>query len=908
MATIPGGTIDFAYEMFLANQWVDVSADVHAAGDTVPITSGRPNESSGQPDPTRCELVLNNDTDKYSTDNPVGPYYGHIGRNTPIRSARNLAKDAFGRVVANHWNNADTGQAYTLLGAGGSILFSDWQVTGSVGTMSVPVANGLRRVTLPITVEDIDIAASFSLPFTDVLGGQLDAGITLREQGSGRHYYVFLQVTAAEVVQVAIFDTTDGTIVGPVTVAGVTHTSGQLLRLRASIEGHTIRAKAWVASAGEPYAWQLSFHDERITTAGVVGVRVGTSGTNTNVKPVVWSVDNVVVRSMRFSGELSSIKHRWGESDNDRYVVIEASGLSWRMGHGVSPLHSALYRGIIRLAVPSLAYWPAEDGEFSTSLASAVGGTSMYVAGPTKFADYDGAFASGPLPTINGATWTGPVPDYVDTTGVILLRYLMHIPAAGLTDGDLISQLFTAGSAHHWEVKYVVGGFVKLQCWSKDDVLLLNTIATSDDIRDKNIMVSVLLVQNGANIDYTISTLVLGLTFLFTVTGSLAAQTISKAKQVTFSPYGQLTDTVIGHISVRKSDNGVVFDMPSQAAAWAGELAGNRMNRLCAEEGIDFSWRGDLSITPAMGPQRPDTLLNLLRECAEVDLGTLGEPRNSIGYHYRALNSMLNQPSTATLDYAAEHILSPFVPTTDDQLVHNDVTVTRSGGSSATSEIKTGPMSVLDPSQGGIGRYDHTVTVNAWLDSQLPDIATWLTHLGTVVATRYPRVRVNLAVLPDALVWALLDLAVDDRFVINNPRGGQTPNAISQLARGFAEEQTPFSHYLTLNAVPESPYQILVYDGVEARYDTDGSDLTSAINSTVNTFQVDVPSGPLWTTAPADMPILFVISGEVMSVGAIAGTSSPQTFSSVTRSVNGVIKSHIAGAPVELFDPAVAGP
>lgn len=906
MATLPGGVIDFAYEMFLVNQWVDVSTDVHAAGDTVPISSGRPNESSGQPEPSRCELVLTNDTDKYSTDNPVGPYSGYIGRNTPIRTARNMAKDTFTRTVSNHWNNADTGQTYSLFGAGGSILFSDWQVTGSVGTMSVPVANGLRRVTLPLTFEDIDVAASFSLPFTDVLGGPLDAGVTLREQGSGRQYYVFLQVTTAEVVQVAIFDSTDGTIAGPVTVAGITHTSGQLLRLRASIEGHTIRAKVWVASAGEPYAWQLSLHDERITTAGVPGIRVGTSSANTNVKPIVWSVDNVVVRSMRFSGELSSIKHRWGDSDNDRYVVIEASGLSWRMGHGVSPLHSALYRGITRLTVPPVAYWPAEDGEFATSLASAVGGTSMYVAGPTKFADYDGALASGPLPTVNGATWTGPVPDYVDT-GVILFRYLLHIPAAGLVDGDLISQLFTAGSAHHWEVKYVTGGFVRLQCWSKDDVLLLSTIATSDDIRGEDIMVSVLLVQSGANVDYTVSTLVLGLQFLFLVSGTLAAQTIGKAKQVTFAPYGQLTDTVVGHISVRKHDNGVVFDMPNQAAAWVGELAGNRMKRLCAEEGIDFSWRGDLSLTAAMGPQRPDTMLDLLKECADADLGTLGEPRSALGYHYRTLNATYNQPATATLDYAAEHILSPFVPETDDQLVHNDVTVSRTRGSSARAEVKTGPMSVLDPSQGGIGRYEYPVTVNVQDDSQLQDIATWLAHLGTVVATRYPRVRVNLAVLPDALVWSLLDLAVDDRFVINNPRSGQTPNAISQLARGFAEQQTPFSHYLTLNATPESPYQILTYDSAEARYDTDGSDLTSSINSSVNSFQVDVPSGPLWTVDPADMPILFVIGGEVISVGAVSGATSPQTFSSVTRSVNGVVKGHNAGDPVELFDPAVVG-
>jgi len=48
-----------------------------------------------------------------------------------------------------------------------------------------------------------------------------------------------------------------------------------------------------------------------------------------------------------------------------------------------------------------------------------------------------------------------------------------------------------------------------------------------------------------------------------------------------------------------------------------------------------------------------------------------------------------------------------------------------------------------------------------------------------------------------------------------------------------------------------------------------------------------------------------MVGGEEMSVGTITGASSPQTFSNVTRSVNGVVKSHSTGAVVHLKRPGV---
>jgi hypothetical protein len=63
-------------------------------------------------------------------------------------------------------------------------------------------------------------------------------------------------------------------------------------------------------------------------------------------------------------------------------------------------------------------------------------------------------------------------------------------------------------------------------------------------------------------------------------------------------------------------------------------------------------------------------------------------------------------------------------------------------------------------------------------------------------------------------------------------------------------------------------------------------------------------SGPTWSTDPTDVPWDVTVGGERMTVTSVTGADSPQTWT-VTRSVNGVVKSHAAGADVRLADPMI---
>jgi hypothetical protein len=69
-------------------------------------------------------------------------------------------------------------------------------------------------------------------------------------------------------------------------------------------------------------------------------------------------------------------------------------------------------------------------------------------------------------------------------------------------------------------------------------------------------------------------------------------------------------------------------------------------------------------------------------------------------------------------------------------------------------------------------------------------------------------------------------------------------------------------------------------------------------------IQVAVTDGALWTTDPAECPFDIRCGGEVMTVTAVSGSSSPQTMT-VTRSVNGVVKGQVAGEDVRLAQPAI---
>lgn len=899
----PHAPRDVAVELYL-NGWTNITGDVYNR-DGIQITRGRQNEQGAVP-PSSCNLTLNNRDGRYSPRNPTGPYYGSIGRNTPLRVAIRTAKDAFARTVSNGWGSADVGGAWSTFGLGGSILASQWNVASGVGTISVPVADALRLSYLGGQLyRDVDVAVTASASVSDITGAALEFVVALGGVSTTDWFRVIVKVSTAEVVTVAIVHYDGAVIVGDTTVTGLTY-SGQQLRIRAQVDGHTIRAKTWAASAAEPYAWTVEGRSDLLfgRAAGWVGVQGGLYSGNTNA-PVTFSFDNFEVRSNRFHGEVSNWPTQWDTSGNDVYAQIEAAGILRRLGQGAAPMRSTLFRGYTTASPALLGYWPVEDGADSTEIASGIGGPPMQLkGGTTQFASNTSFVGSAAIAKSNACQWSADIFGAADT-GKIQAVFLMELPESGETDQDAVFRINSSGTAAFWDLTYGTAnnGSLELRVYDQSRVLIHSSGFVFTDLNGAPKQVSIQLEQDGSDVDYVMSVLSPGDTSGPVPGGTVTSRTVGACLGVMANQYRQCTGTAFGHIAVR---NYVVsiFALVNQLKAYHGETARARIQRLCSENSVSFAEMSDgVTKTALMGVEARDTFLTLVGEAVSADMGSLIESRNTLGLIYRVRHDLYNQAAPLTLDYDAGHIVPPFRPVEDDQTLRNDVTVTRKGGSSYQVQQLTGPLAVTDPSSGvGAGRYDTEVTLNLAYDSQAPDAASWLVHMGTVDEARYPSIKVNLAklarVAPTQAFDALM-VNLDDRIVIENPK--QTvlaPEDISQLVRGYTEEIRALEHDITYQCTPASPYDVLVLDDDDlGKIDTDTSELVGAATSTDTQLLISDFPGPGWTSDAAEMPIPIMVGGEEMTVTAISaiGPSFVNASAAVSGNNSSLNPTHPAG-------------
>src|SRR5258707_3239915 len=264
--------------------------------------------------------------------------------------------------------------------------------------------------------------------------------------------------------------------------------------------------------------------------------------------------------------------------------------------------------------------------------------------------------------------------------------------------------------------------------------------------------------------------------------------------------------SVFGHIAVQ----GIQTDLSVLAgplAAWAGEAAGTRFQRLCGEEGVGFRGQGRLSTSVPMGAQTQQILTSLLQECSDADRSVMLEPRQQLALGYRTLSSLRNQPAAVALDYAAAHLAGSLTPVEDDQTTANDVTVSRQGGSSYRLIQATGPLSVQPP-PAGVGAYSAGgATLNVASDSQAFHEAGWLLHMGTVDESRYPLIQLILARTAVAgLYYDLQDSDLADPITVANPPAWLPPEAISQLVQQATERLGRYMFDPGWTGGPASPF------------------------------------------------------------------------------------------------------
>ena len=599
----------------------------------------------------------------------------------------------------------------------------------------------------------------------------------------------------------------------PVVVSGTTSikTNDAPLRVGGN-PGDTIH----LALPGKIYAFQLrnglggtivanpAFNAQ---TTGATGFtdsagRVWTIGAGGRITNMLW----------RFYGELSSLPVRWNVNGSDITAPVEAAGLFRRLRQGNRLLESAIRRAIVRGGLASLVqYWPMEEENDGTlaQFGPAVGTAAISITGgPPSPASSDVFLASSRLPTLSTASLSVDVDAYT-ATGQWQVRWLQFVPSNFTGDNFYFMRVETSDMV--WEVEYRddVGGQLQVHLY-RGLTEVYSSGYVSFNANGQAWRMTLSAKQNGSNVDVTLlgqaqGGAAGGFTDVAIVAGS--AGTVNRIK---INKDGNVPTWTFGHLTLQSLQTDST-ELATELNAYTGERAATRIQRLCLEEGIKFRIEGDPSTTEPMGPQRAGTLMALLQECADTDLGILHESRETVAVGYRTRVTMLDQPFLIDLDYAAGHLAASPELDRDDQDFANDVTVKNRAGTTARAVLDDGTaLSVSEPPVGA-GRYDRAYSINA-LDSRLPALAATRLALTTVDEPRVSRLPLALHHAPmvanTALTSAIFDSSLGDRVRVTNNLALAlgTGGTIDQLSQGTRESITLFSHHIDLLTTPASPW------------------------------------------------------------------------------------------------------
>lgn len=882
----PQTPLDVLIELFLSGAWTDITSDVYAR-DGIHIERGRRDEGA-RTDPGKCTLTLNNRSGKYSPRNPLSPYYGLIGRNTPLRvSVRaasvflDIPEDTTARAsTPDHASLDITGDIdvradLTPTGWAGSWAINAWEVMGKYDTSTnqrswrlLVRMDGKVEFTWSTTGSDFIVGTSTArVPFGPGRRGAIRATLDV-DNGLGGYtvtFYTATTIAAGDWTQLgapvvttsgttSVFASTTALVVGDIANLGFENLARRYhaAEVRNGIGGSVV--------AGPDFAAQPSGTTSFADSAGRTWTLQGGAA--------------ITNRRTRFFGEVSAWPSRWDVSGRDVYVPLEAAGILRRLGQGQKALESTLRRRIP--TGDPLAYWPMEEGASATQASSPIAGVRPLRVSGLSFASDDSLPGSSSLPTLGqSSSLTGRVSGAA--AGAWHAEMVYKLDALPSTEQTMLSLDLTPGTGGVARARARVStAGIRVQGLDTDGAVVAeflltdaNALAALTDVWNR---LAIFSAVDGSQTYINVAWRDV-ITNIWWYANTVYTGTPGTVVGVRGSWGSDFQGMAIGHLGVfdvggTTAPSAGVTIYASADDGFSGETAGTRMVRLATEEALPFTLLGDATLQERVGSQRPDTLLNLIEDAGDADGGILAERRDITGLAYRDRISLEDQSPALELDYTEPgHIAPPLEPVDDDQQVRNDVTVQRTDGSSGRAVLDNGPLSVQAP-PNGVGRYDSSVTLNLYDDAQPVRHAAWKLHLGTWDEERYPAVNVNLAAAP-ALIDDVTGLESGDRITIANPPAWLPPGPIDLLVQGYSETIGHPNHWdLQLTCTPAGPWDVGVYNSSHRQ--TAGSELAAAVDTDDTTLTVLTTTGPIWTTETSDMPFDIEAGGERMTVSAIA--------------------------------------
>lgn len=937
MANLFGDSDHPIIEMLIDGTWTDVSSRVRGDQKVV-ISRGRSSEQA-RPSAQRLNLTLDNSDGYFSTRYPGSVNYGKIGRNTQVRALAGRGdqhlrmpwdneqgvigastadkavldvtgdidvrvdmhpatwRPEFDMTLASKYSTTSDQRSWIMtLESDGKIAFL-WSSAGTlatridvISTAAVPADSGRLAVRATLDVNNgsggntvtFYTAPDYSGPWTQLGSTVVNAGTTS----------VFASTAS---LRIGATDNTRGGIGNNSGFGGALYRfqmyNGIAGTLVADVNPNTpdLGDASWSDGLSTPNTWTLT---------GTPAVRI------TSFR-------------VRFWGELTSLPKTSDRSGNNVTINALASGVLRRLSQGAKPLASPMYRNFKRTS-PYL-WCPLEDGSTATMVAN-IGDASLATLSAGTFVNAtlggDGppgaasalAFTASTSRLTCRSTLTSLTAPAV--YNVVFYVNLTALPASSkaFVNIDMFGQVARAEiglSATAWELAiYDITGVT---------LATSSTSITSINPTSGWVGYNLRLADSGSNFTYSQRWDTIGVFGGGTGPTTVTGYNVAPPHTVRFTAENDTVyqDLNISHVYVSNVDLDLSDETFRDASAgYAGETAAGRLIRLAAEENVAMEVTGVYANTEAMGPQTSKTLPDLFAECWDADGGIGGDSRDSLALHYRTRVDM-ERRQDIELSWTADRHFSRELEAADDDLgFANDVTVTRSSsGSSANFVITDGNTSISDPPDG-VGRYEVGYSLNAYTDERLQSIAGWIALAASWDQDRYPALGIAMhrsVVLADNdLFERLMALNLGDTATVIDFPDWMPPDDVPEIVQGYTETLSKFLWEIECAATPGGAYQavpLLGSDAFPVRLDATTHSTGASLTTTATSVSLVTPSGSaVWVdsaTYPSEFPISLVIDGEVVSLTAVTGTTSPQT-GTITRSVNGVVKSHSPGALVRL--------
>lgn len=937
------GVLDLLVEMQLSTmEWVDITSYCYGIPDSQEITTQRGRSAEAfSVEPSQANLRLKNNDGRFSPRNPRGPWYGKFGRNSPLRVAVRPRltsgavadlSDTFNRTVAagNTWGASDTGQTWNRTSATAANKLS---VSGGTGRHLVSLTSEAPGSLLAsVLYKDFDAYMTFTLPVAT--GDSLFSTISSRVTESGdsdRGARLRCEVTTAGVVKLLVISTNPeggSATVSTTTVSGLTHT-GQALRMRFKLSGVTVMGKVWDASGSEPSSWQVT-QDETTTriakAPGSIVITTQAGSGNTNV-PFTAQYDNVSLTAIepRFCGELTSIPNRWtsgAPNSGAVWVPVVANGVLGRLSNTREQAKSAMWRFIEQNQTGLQGYYPLNTGENSgippIQFQFAILGSPLgngRTSGPGAAVFYNTA-GTGTL----GGGWLEPGVQLSGPANEFLVLDRLNVPANSGAGWSLDWVRAGGQTAAGTEVVNIDTDNVTITVfWSlafQNSGTSTNLVITDPNGTTHTASLASTGVYDGSahHLRFTTAKSGSNITYNFYVdgtsliSGSIVAPDANGAaalESVTFQNDDTLVPVKIGHLAVWDTSAASVVSAADAALGHPGELAADRIIRLCQEQDLAYYVLASSTQGETCGPQPIGSTYDVVTAAAAADQGVLTELRDANGLLYYGRSTLYHQSATA-LTYSTDgHLELVPEPTDDNYFVINRSTVTRQFANSKTFEQTTGPLgSAAPPAGAGVKAGD--VTLNTVNDVRTLHAAEWLVALGTVDDSRWPAITVSLAHLAlhglTSLFTSVMRTDLGYRLTVASPPTFLPPGTIDQIVLGLSETFSQYTWRTEFHCGPYETYRVGIWSGTARTYKWDAGNSTLAANATssATSLSVATSSGSLWTTSAGDFPFDINVSGVRITVTNITGAASPQTFT-VTRSVDGFDVALTAGAKVSLW-------